>query len=593
MQETKWNLQITLQGPFITQSTRPEGFAIDAAMARRADGRCYLPGTQVKGKARQAWAELAEAAPGQLSTSLTSLFGPPAGHAADEAAPGPLNMDRGRLRFTDCLLEQDGQDELRYRIEIDLDRGSVSDGMLQVIESRFAAGEQLTFSGAVFCQLLPAEDGAELRRALEAALRWTVSFGAEKSIGFGRLISVALMDDTTWARRYTPTVQPGLAADAEVFRLVLEFDEPFCIAKRRRDENLFESERFVPGNVIKGAFAQLLGLSAATTAATRDSVLAKHFSAIRVGHALPVSAGAEITPIAAPLSLGFVSDVPYDFALCPQPVLVGGCAPQFAPDWKHTQRSEVDRSCGWPKLETEMRVRSAQSREDRRAKDQALFAYESIVPFGNRWVSLIDLNQIQEPSQRIRIQQELKQLCQNGLPGIGKTKCRARVEFTAAPARSELSPIEGNWVVTLQSDALLSDPRNVTANDPAGSLALEYGRVWREILGPDWKLSHYFAQQELSGGRYLYQRFQRGKGYRPFLLTRAGSVFVFRSQKPEDESRVLASLIQRGLPLKQWVADYYYGDTWDRNPYVPENGFGSISVNQLFNRPPKGVIHVD
>ena len=605
-QEIKWNLKLVLQGPFITQSTRPEGFAIDAALARRSNGRYYIPGTQMKGKARQACAELNEAAPGGLPLDIPSSFGP---SPAEENSPtSSISRERGRLLFTDCLLDGNGTDDLRYRIQIDSDTGSVGGGMLQVIESRFAPGDPVTFLGSVFYQPNADEDPELVRRALEAAFLWTTAFGAEKTIGFGRLITVSLKVEANWQRGYTPRVQAGIAPDSSRFRMILEFEEPVCIAKRHIGDNLFESDSVIPGGVVKGALATVWqrshGQSAhiAVTGSSHWPALGRHFSAIRFTHALPASSTSPHLPQSVPFSLGFIKEsgnqvALHDFALERDPCLLKKQVPRFAPDWKYSDLSAARHQYGWPKIDTETRVRSAQSREHRRAKDEALFAYEMLVPDGLRWVSTVDLSAIAASEDRNRIQQELREICQNGLPGIGKTKARAQVSFAPVTAFSEsqlpLMPVSGSWIVTLQSDALLCDPRRLDSRDPADSLHREYSRVWSELLGSSWQLSHYFAQQDLAGGRYLFQRFQQRQPYRPFMLTLAGSVFVFPARDPAREATCLSVLINSGLPIDSAISDFYRGDTWDTNPYIRQNGYGTIAVaGDLFQAPAQGDLHV-
>ena len=93
-------------------------------------------------------------------------------------------------------------------------------------------------------------------------------------------------------------------------------------------------------------------------------------------------------------------------------------------------------------------------------------------------------------------------------------------------------------------------------------------------------LSHHFATQRLAGGQFHRLRYMASGNYQPLVLTEAGSVFVFKVVDPESTARVLSAWSQHGLPLPEGVK-VAHGRSWNEHPYLPENGFGEVTVRPL------------
>jgi hypothetical protein len=141
--------------------------------------------------------------------------------------------------------------------------------------------------------------------------------------------------------------------------------------------------------------------------------------------------------------------------------------------------------------------------------------------------------------------------------------------------------------VQLQTPALLGTPTEWQVARTADDVLQIYRTAWAELSHNRLELSHYFARQELAGGWYLHRRFRKGLPYQPWLLTSAGSVFVFRGIQP-GAGEHLQEWLERGLPIDDRLVEpnQLGGDRfryWERCPYVPENGYGEIGVNLHLN----------
>jgi hypothetical protein len=163
----------------------------------------------------------------------------------------------------------------------------------------------------------------------------------------------------------------------------------------------------------------------------------------------------------------------------------------------------------------------------------------------------------------------------------------------AAAAEASKAAIEGGLtLITLQSDAILLAPGRVRALSPWEDLHGLYAEFWRELSSGALELDDFFAHQDFEGG-YRYHRYlgsaekaSKPNGYRPYYLTKAGSVFKLKVLDPQAAALQLAGWRARGLPLPAWAQAEYgasAGDRWRKCPFVPENGYGEIAVNLEFH----------
>ena len=144
---------------------------------------------------------------------------------------------------------------------------------------------------------------------------------------------------------------------------------------------------------------------------------------------------------------------------------------------------------------------------------------------------------------------------------------------------------DGLLVITLQTAALLCSPAELDETSGAAELRKAYAEAWHSLC-PDLELLRYFARQTLSGGEYQHRRFRarETKPYRPWLLTEAGSVFVFRMKdRPKAEEQV-REWLEHGLPIPEPVRGCYdipndENAQWKSCPFIRRNGYGEIAVN--------------
>lgn len=634
------SIELTIEAPFMTQATEPGDYGLDAVMARNAENDFMIPATLLIGCLRESWEKLVnvlketgqthtESVPVPTESEIRDLLG-----ASSDEAKESFSPFRKKLFFTDLILKNKPSGPPRVRISIDPERGAASDGMLQILESPFAAGDKACFTGKVSFFTICPDDAKKVSQQILCGLQGIEQIGAFTSIGFGRLINVVVKEENT--------CQIAMASDPQSeqnddFAIVLRPSASFCIAGRPQADNVFVSEEVIPGGVIRGVLAQTL--DRLNTQGGLD-LLKAQFSKITITHAFPsanededsdADACPDTRPLHFPLSLvqitipssaptpptGKLSKVKrkklaarmasqqateqqaeseekyYDVARLPGPVLIHNAAPEFCIDWKTD--TDIKKQFGWPQLTREMRVRTAISRERRRQEDEQLFAYEMIQPGKACWLARVNLSEIEE-SIRPQVADQLRAVLKMGLFGIGKNKTSAKVELTDRfkdkVPRSNLGPLrkKGELILTLQTPALLLDYEKLIGKHDTHTLHEAYAESW-DILCEHLKLERFFARQKLSGGKYQYNQFQQKRpersDYYPWLLTEEGSVFVFKVIDKEHRDDVCAALsrwLATGLPLPVTVTKAYglpedVETQWQCCPYIPQNGYGEIAVN--------------
>ena len=597
----EFKVTLEVEGPLLTHSSVPMLWGIDAPYARDSGASPMIPWTLVKGRLRESWTELCKIGEAGFQPDIDSLLGVPTGSESKISPGAPPH--RGTLRGTDFRLEQGEpfDDNVLYRIQVDDERGAAQTGMYQVIESPLAPGKPGRFVATLSLHTPDLAAAGKVKVWLDKGLRWILSVGAFRTVGFGSLLSVTVEGPTA----VTSAVhKPGAASRDDLLSFAVQLDRPFEISRSQPNSNLFESEVVIPGGVLKGAvattWAESLGNGPSTPVgpgfdpARPD--LCEALSLIRFTYALPEEADRRAVQV--PLSAVFVqtgegSEL-RDAALAPGPGLFDGRAPSFRPDWKKAQLDEARKAFGWPELATELRVRTAI--EKGVAAEGKLFAYESVIPGDRRWLFEVDLSAITNAGSRSRAAQQLLDLLGGGIRGIGKTKANSRtLDVLPGPALRAATGkprSDGVVVLTLQTDALLFDARTLTeSSDPVHIHAL-YAEYFREASGGEFLLLRHFARQRLAGGWYLHSRFQAGKPYHPLALTEAGSVFVLRMETSHGWEAVLERWQRRGLPIPESVAKQLErtidgktvpGSDWRNCPFVPENGWGEIAVDLAFH----------
>lgn len=587
MIKTIVTIQLTLTGPILTQSSSPGSWGLDCVVARNAEGLFYLPGTLLTGKLLQAWQELKNAIDDK--TKFCPEFEKWLGECSKNDFPKTK-----QLFFSDLVCQHNDSDQTNTanRIKIDAQRGSVEKNQLAVIESPFFSGSDYLFTGEL--HFFAADEEVEnIVRHVKAGLYWTDSYGALRTVGFGRVKNV-VCSVVSYALEHPAEQTP---INNGIIGIVIKPRYPFCITGKPVADNLFESLDIIPGNALLGAIAttwnQLCGQSGGKIDDSLKDVLRptlkKYFSSIRISHALP-SEHIGVRPVTLPLSL---VNVPinkrlYDVILLDKPCLINGETPAFAIDWKDDANSDF----GWTKVTKELRTRTAIDPNTLRSADQDLFSYEQCVPKSLNWNASIDLSRIPE-ADRGDVISELQSLLSLGIAALSKTKTPATIEWLKLPIEattiSDTKPINNKqWIITLQTDTLLGAP--VDLNESSGHKDLEamYQQAWAALSDNKLQLVRYFARQRLSGGNYRHAVFRKNSDYQPWLLTEAGSVFLLQSTvdvSTEVCQMLIEDWLAHGLPIKEQRQLEFYGITkeigaqWQSCPFIPQNGYGEIAVN--------------
>ena len=573
MKRAIFEVTLELEGPLVTCSTATGALGLDLVMARTADvahgnvPRFYLPGTLLKGLVREAWQQF-----GETSETIKGWLGNESSKPGKGDEEGPNEPDRGRLNFGDAFDRSTDANQvfpLRYRTRIDRDRGSVDEGALLMIESPYSAGQPYKFTGRITALLADSEKTTELERSLRAAFLWIPAAGAEKTVGFGRILSATVTANE-------PAIQPVKIAGSR-FDLQLAFDRPICFGKPRLHPNFFEATDTVPGAAIKAALAKTMHCEP-----EKWKTLHKYLHSVVISDCFPARHDGS-RPERFPYSLIRFEDPArkhqlrdaIDCAVAPRGVTR---ELRFSVDWKLPEF--VVPGYEWPDLEREVRVRTAIDGDNRRARDENLFAYEMVVP-ARRWCGSIDLVNVAGDERQV-CSDELQHLLALGLEGLGKTKACASINLSASPSPS-ISPFAPDlpFALTLQTPALLLDPSKLAAEP----LLAAYQSAWHDISGGRLRLRHFFHRTRLYGGEYLYRRFQQQSGdgqYRPYLLSEAGSVFSF---EPGDVRDLLEKWQRTHLPMPAATRHFYQLpdqptlNDWEHCPCLPENGFGEFGVN--------------
>lgn len=591
MIEVGYTLSLTVQAPLLTQAVGALAFGYDKASLRDGEA-AVLPGSLIRGNLRHALQRFEELlrdtgnknAAEALQKDIVRWFGDASSNATQSMEPV-----RARLHFDYYWKAQETADKNaapRHRISLDEQTGSVKPGHLLVIESPYPAGRSVIFSGEIYSRCADAAEQQRLSRWLSKAAVYIPALGALKGAGFGKLLNANL--EETVIDLTKPLTQGAFPAGLSRIRLSLTLDRPFCVAEPHTpDSNVFHGAEIIPGGVLKGALAKTLD---------DEQKTALQFDRLVFTHAKPEQAAA------IPWSLCLVDDRMVDLALLAanyqhkstflfkkQAALE---APKFQADWKSAEWNKAKEACGMTaKINRHLAVHTAIDAETEVAAESQLFSLDCVAPQGQVWLADIDAGAVQEP-QRAGVLTLMAQALSTPLRGIGKTKAKAAVELhTDHVILQTPQPIDGFFIVTLQTPARLLLSENVEgipASGGADALQALYKQYWQTVSGECLELATYFARQTRVGGKFLHQHYwKKQSSYRPWWLTETGSVFVLRLSQQDKLEPAQTLLDQwRRLGLPQPEGGDSSGD-WAWNPYIRENGYGEIRVNDAIHRDSK------
>ncbi len=625
-------IEIVLRGPVLIHSSEIGPWGVDAVALRDPQGRLVLSGDAVQGKCREA-----------LDQLKTDPFDRSRGDDTQDAIAkeDAINFDTLLQRNLDAPADRypifysdflslgtwPGPGEKTItQVAMDEDTGAAMTGMLRVYDCPVPANVLVRFQGQLRLVDENVEQAREKLKQILNALRWVVSFGSQKSVGFGRNMGAKQVAESVTTFSHNPAARVTSPA-GECLLFDLSFLDPLCFPEGVVNGNIFETRDEIPGEALRGAVTGLLrrvcqvdtqALDLSAVNSGPFATLCRLFDRLRITAARPTKADARKDPVPViPRSLAFANKKLFDFALLPETEalkLFDGEAAAFHHDWKGPQFQAVDRLFRVVHPPQQLRVRTAIDTDQRRAKSNNLFAYRMLRPEGLVWRASISIdarprgNEQPTDDECATALAELTSLLQSGWLSVGKTKSRGKATLVSVDRHQPMQPTTGttaDFVITLRGPTLMLDPRQCSVDGclPAPKQIDElYRKYWKEVSdGALEELGeHRFKQDAMIGGyqarRYRYsldphedlrqlpisdrKHRQRELPYNPTLVVEAGSVFVLRAVKgklKEAEVRI-AEWLAYGLPLPKWAA-MAYGDTHHTNIFLPENGFGEIDVN--------------
>lgn len=562
MTNFRFELILTIRAPVLSQAVGAKRWRLDTAAFKTNDEIPALAGTLIRGNLKQSWEYFNKTL--QQTIPIEKWLGKKSSNEDNEKDANEPN--RGLLQFDDLWIanKAGNLDKQRYRIQHDPKTGAVKKGALQVIESPFESGEEIQFIGSIFVSNIDENVAKKIQKWLKKGLEFVPAVGAFKGVGFGKIIKVECdCIECIYDKTHLKSAGYDLTQNAFGIRMIL--DRPFCFAKHRsgnnegETNNAFYSEEFISGGAIKGAIAKKL----------EGFPLEK----IHITHAFPVEKNKNQRPIAIPLSWVInpkEKEQFYDLSFKQKAGLIHQTAPTFQADWKNKTWDKAKELCGWVDLSHTLRMHTAISPEKGTSEKGQLFAMDCIEVEQREWLANITFDESISSDQKKLFLDALG----NGLDNLGKTKARTTmIDISKQPFEfnAQKSELKSPYVVVLQSAARLL-PHGYL--EKGKELKEIYRKVWQETSDNSLDLINFFAQQQLSGGQYIYRRFQQDEPYNPEILTLTGSVFILEAvDKKEKEAQEFIEKWQKtGLPIGE-------DNDWKKTPYTKNNGYGEILVN--------------
>ncbi|MDP2574211.1 RAMP superfamily CRISPR-associated protein [Vibrio penaeicida] len=639
----KCKLTLILRAPFITKTTGAIAFGLDTETLTH-NGQMVIPGRLVKGNIRDKVSRFYSAlkeAQLPLAPELKSLTDKLFGKEGDEGNLKETALLTFPWRFIETSNSETQtqshiawEDTQRFRIKINESTQAVEKGHLQIIESKYATGQSITFEGEIWLNNATETDRINAEKWLNKACEQLTegALGAFKTVGFGQVQSATLTPFAKHQARQNQNCHlPAFDANENTFPIRLKFDHPICFpSKKSKLDNHLESSSKLAGNIIKAGFAN-------AKKHLKNSVqLNEHFDNVVFRHAKPVSPSMHNRPKQRPLSLAKINDnrepIFVNLATLTKPSLFKNAegafvAPTFSTDWKYSDWNSPAKSSEIEKDKEKLvklfelgdhfptstySVHTAIDEKTGAAKESNLYSMTVIEVDNTEWLSEVVLPNGLSPKIKQEIYTSIQDILAYGIPEMGKTKARmtgiveapiASSLFTSKNETKEINLCEESLIsIKLESDALLFSTQSLQTQQNLHPLYSDYfdnavnkqnegnnGNKQNEVSGESTglELIVFYASQTLGGGDYYYHRFSKDlaktQGIEQYInyLTSAGSVFTFKVINAEKAKQTLEHWKAYGLPLPKDLQSL----TFNHTPYLPQNGFGEISVMTSMQAP--------
>jgi hypothetical protein len=587
-----YRLCLAVRSPFLFRGLAAGVYGVDATALRDSLGRAIIPADQVRGLFKDTLRELPETLIERMSgLSVDTLFGK---ESASEATAKTQNLpNRRRIHFADltdtCPILKSNK-PYHTRVEIHDTQGVVKTGALQLLELTAPMGKVVYFTGDV--QVVADENRADdIQSLLQKVLPLLGSIGSIKSSGFGEVIEdQSTLTLTSSQPLHNPPLQPVSSWPyGERLRLRVTFDRPVLFDSTHLADNATASAAIIPGAAFKGALADRLQHASGVLPEAGD--IATALSQMHFSHAFPIDNQARPLSEALPQSLVAAQDgmdvIFGDAINAPtnQGAMIGQGAALFVSDWKGDWYSRARDLLGWSDQQppaTLARTHTAINAESRSAAEGKLFTTHlqgvtdhAGTPFP--WQIDIDLGRVPVGAPRAIAQHLVMMLLNDGLYGMGGTGASARFKIAAGTIAPPALPSASRLCLRLRTPAVLFHANDAWPSQGKEVAPFEVYKAYFARYAPGATLCASFAQQRFAGGYQARRRRAYGDFYFPFVVTEPGAVFLLDC--PDQESRrAVADLVRWGLT--PWP--YHDKDmTWQTCPFMPENGYGALAVEDL------------
>ena len=589
----KMPVTLVVAGPLLISGNTGIDWGLDAAFYRNWQGQYAIPGSQVRGKLKEAMREIIGIA-NQDGQIITRLFGKECSDSISKIRSYvPL---RGILKITDFIFSGTDQAQregrIHTRIRIDSELGTVEKGALLISEAPFLSDEKTNWEGSIAFSCIAGEEDAYLDQ-IKRAFLFITGFGAEKTVGYGRVKKVIFQKHIIMK----PSPVSCNTGPAAGLRLSIAPEEPIIVGGIRRNDNIFVSEEIIPGTVLKGSLAaglnQMSGHHDLKGVIDNDNALVKvlyprlaeAFSDLIFLHGIPAMKmfeRAKTIPLSGVTYGGKYEDISFESG---DVLYSRGLDPIcFQVDWKGIP-DNLPQAYALPRLEYHPVTRTAIDRDTRKADDSKLYSFHMIKPCIGAdqvyWNSEIRFPEGLTEQQNLALLRELRSVLDAAMRYMGKRQTAVKIKIEPIPVYSSVAPEEaGDFALILQTPAMIVEDR-ASANkgeeifDNAERMRQNYEAYWQTVFSGTAEFKTYYASQEMQGA-YLGMRFM-SHYYRPFYLTSKGSAFIFEV-RDKKAWKTVENLKRFGLQIPEWASRLYGSEPWKHCPFVPENGYGEIVV---------------
>lgn len=553
----KYSLTITLLSPFHFPTEDFGAFGYDSLSHRDSSGKPLIPREQIRGLLRHGIEALAQVGNADAKKVLPDL-----GRAGANSSPAPRSEEaasdaksdydqhtKGLVSVTDAIGDWLSKEAIAPapRVALDTVSGAAKPGQLQLIEQLALPGQTVDFACSIYFYQKPGSDFSEL---LSNAIRFHSAVGAQKSVGFGRILDAkAGIESVAQAFAGLPNAE---IETRDQLNWYFNLDRPYLVNSEKLSENAYRGQCDIPGGALKGLLAQHL----VTTTGDLSSEMSAALSALRIGFAAPVGAKLEV-PRSVVRDTETKSEL--DLANASSIVSEAGTLERQA-DWKGST-AEHD--------QFENRVHVAIDADRGSAVEHKLFTLHARFPSRDGFVASLDFAKVSE-SQRPTLVGAMSEM----MVGLGRTDAVVCTTGLLGVPDDAFHLERGPIAIVLESPGLLVEPMpNETAFEA-------YRNAWREWL-PNSDLLKSYTKERLAGG-YQAMRFGRRDDYSTFVLTEAASVFVLDLN--QADIAVLQGLLRFGVCRPVWAGQK---TTWQNCPFVAQNGYGSLRLHPM----PSGGVH--